>query len=441
MVYGFLLAPLLVSLGGAAAPPQHELGPRDLGAGVNAFRAGNYKNAIATLRRVRAIKLRNADYAAFFLAEALTATNAHSAAISVYQDVIRGPASRFTAAAEWRLGDALWQLKRTNEAKVQYDRLLAKKVPDGDPAQAWMRIGTVALTNKDREAAIAAFEKVAVSFAKHPAAAEANDQLRRLRPSGSANPATGTTLSPVQRISRARALSDRHQWSDAISDLQTLTDGMTPDVAALRDFVLGQAKYRSRSDYAGASKLLYGAVPLLPEKEAIWAAFHGARALSRADHDDEAIEGYLKFVGSYPKSTFASEAQFLAGWLHFNQGRFAQSAPALTATMKRFGRTPFAVDAAWYLFLGSYFANDFTAALANLAVFDDTTQGGRSNRMWPADRVKYWRARAIWFVRSEKSPDLGTRCTRAGTGGRPACSTSPANTRCKISALETYSTR
>jgi len=383
--------PIVVALLGAAAPaPQTALGQ-----GVRAFRAASYPEAVASLRRAHAANLRNDDYARYYLAEALEATGAHAEALALFRGLTHEAGSRFAPAARWRVADVLWETNSLAASASEYRKLCKSKVADGQPARAWMRVATFALSQKDEALARTALETVSVQFATHPLAAEAEEQLRHLQPKAAGVQEQSAVLTPRQRIDRARGLSDRHQWTAAITDLEPLRQGLTPELEALRDFVVGQAKYRSRLDYAGASKLLYGAVAHLPEKEAVWAAFHGARALSRADQDEEAIAGYLRFVATYPKSSFAAEAQFLAGWLSFNQGRFAEAMPELNETIRKFGHTTFAVDAAWYLAMAAYFKNDLAQALTALTAFEKIAQDGRRQRMWPSDRVKYWRARVL----------------------------------------------
>ncbi|MDX2018641.1 MAG: transglycosylase SLT domain-containing protein [Deltaproteobacteria bacterium] len=384
-----------------------------LGAGVRAFRAGAYDEAIKELRRAHARHLNNDDYAQFYLAEALLATRAFDEALSLYKTVSHIRESRFATIARWRVADALWDAQRTPAAVAEYQVLLKAKTPSTEAARAWMRVGTAALANKDTATARAAFGSVVVHFATHALAKEAQTRLQALTAKPADTDMAASALPASLRIARARRLSDQHQWSTAIAELEALQQGLTPQEAALRDFVLGQAKYRSRTDYAGASRLLYQAVPLLPEKEAVWAAFHGARALSRADRDDEAIAGYLRFVQRYPKSSFTAEAQFLAGWLDFNQGRFAAARPALRETVNRFARSPFAIDAAWYLAMGAYFANDLTGALRDLAAFAAIAQKGGKQRLWPADRVTYWRARI--FERLARQTEANALYTQLGT--------------------------
>ena len=74
-------------------------------------------------------------------------------------------------------------------------------------------------------------------------------------------------------------------------------------------------------------ELLLAAVPHLSGEKAASAAFHGARALSRVDRDDEAIAGYRKVIAQFPHSRYAAEAQYLSGWLDYNRGRFRESLP------------------------------------------------------------------------------------------------------------------
>ena len=84
-------------------------------------------------------------------------------------------------------------------------------------------------------------------------------------------------------------------------------------------------KFHMRRDYPTAGALLLGAVDHLSGDKAASAQFHGARAMSRVDRDDEAIAGYRKVIAQFPHSRFAPEAQYLSGWLEYNRGRFRQS--------------------------------------------------------------------------------------------------------------------
>ncbi len=65
-------------------------------------------------------------------------------------------------------------------------------------------------------------------------------------------------------------------------------------------------------------------------------AFHAARALSRADHDDEAIERYGAVARRYPNTSWADESTFLAARLELLHGRYKKASADLDEYVKRF---------------------------------------------------------------------------------------------------------
>jgi soluble lytic murein transglycosylase len=155
---------------------------------------------------------------------------------------------------------------------------------------------------------------------------------------------------------------------------------------------MGMAKYRSRTDYAGAARLLLGVAPKLSGDKAAFAAFHGARALSRLDRDDEAIVRYRKVVARYPRSSWAAEAQFRAGWLDINRGRFRAAVPDLRETLGRYPKSRFADDAAWYLALAYHLEGEQARALAAITNYEHMARGKGDDL---AMRALYWRARIL----------------------------------------------
>src|SRR5262249_6010577 len=119
------------------------------------------------------------------------------------------------------------------------------------------------------------------------------------------------------------------------------------------------------------------------------ALFHGARALSRADQDDEAIKGYREVVARYPHSKYGPEASFLIGWLDFNRGKYKEAIPALEETLKRYSSSTFEDDARWYLGFSRWLSGDIKGALIDfekLAAHSGALSGGKG---------AYWRGRAL----------------------------------------------
>ena len=190
------------------------------------------------------------------------------------------------------------------------------------------------------------FLAIARDFPAHPLADEALRRSapaapdRRRRPPPPPTPAAPPPatprppmLAPADRLRRAESLTKDRHWDEALAELAKLPATLPPELAAERDYQIGMTKFHMRRDYPTAGELLLGAVPQLPGDKAASAAFHGARALSRVDRDDEAIAGYRKVVAQFPRSRWAAEAQYLSGWLEYNRGRFRESLPALQATL------------------------------------------------------------------------------------------------------------
>jgi soluble lytic murein transglycosylase len=155
---------------------------------------------------------------------------------------------------------------------------------------------------------------------------------------------------------------------------------------------MGMAKYHGRLDYAGAAELLLSVAPRLDREKAAFAAFHGARALSRIDRDDEAIVKYHAVVATYPASPWAGAAQFRAGWLEVNRGNFRAALLDLRETLTRFSRSGLADDAAWYLALCHHMLGETAAALAAITTYE---QVARRKGQDVAMRALYWRARML----------------------------------------------
>ena len=193
-------------------------------------------------------------------------------------------------------------------------------------------------------------------------------------------------------MKRAESLTKDRHWDEALVELDRLPAALPPEQAAERDYQIGMTKFHMRRDYAKAGELLLATVPHLSGDKAASAAFHGARALSRADRDDEAIAGYRKVVAEFPHSRYAAEAQYLSGWLEYNRGRFKESLPALQATLDHFGTSAFADDAAWCLAFAHFLLGDAAEATAGLERYARIPATGITDAE-RGDRVAYWRAR------------------------------------------------
>ena len=158
-----------------------------------------------------------------------------------------------------------------------------------------------------------------------------------------------------------------------------------------------------RRDYDLAAQKLLGVWARLPgDERKAEALFHGARAWSRADKDDEAQKGYRELLQKYPRSKFSAEASFLIGWLDFNRGKYKEAIPALEETLKRYGSSQFGDDARWYLGFSRWLLGDVNGALGD---FD--AAGEDVGRVVAAARDTYWRARALDSLQARRRSQGG----------------------------------
>jgi len=390
---------VLTSASTAPAPIRPSRAASELGRGYAAYRAGAYHDAARALRAALDQQVLNPEWAAFLLGESEFYDGDYRAAAQAFERAAHAHGGRPAAMAPFRVADCLWMQGDRGGAAKAYGRLLKKATAgSGDVALARFRIAE-ALAARDPTAAEREFLSVAREFPAHPLADQA---LRRAGPAAPATPpsapaaaapaAAPSNLTPGDRLRRAESLTKERHWDDALAELAQLPTDLPPEIAAERDYQIGMTKFHMRRDYAKAGELLLAVAPRLSGDKAASASFHGARALSRADRDDEAIVGYRKVVAQFPRSRFAAEAQYLSGWLDYNRGRFRESLPALQSTLDHFGSSAFADDAAWCLAFAHYLLGDAAEAMAGLERYARLPATGVTSDE-RSDQVAYWRAR------------------------------------------------
>ena len=387
---------VFVVLAAAATRPPARGPVADLARGFQALRAGDYHESTRVLDGLPQRLPRNRDYALYLLGESLFYDGSYAKARALFLDLAKLHPSRFAGIAAWRAADCQWMQGQRSEAAAEYRRLLAGKTPGTDPAVARFRLAEFSAEKAESQAGTAAqdarrlYLQVHLDFPSHPLATEAVKRAAALGDAAAGAPEPAA-LSPHERLRRADKLADGRNYQAALDELALLPAALPADLAAERDFAIGMAKYNMRRDYAGAAALLQRVAPELVGERAAFAAFHGARALSRIDRNDEAIAGYRQVVERYPTSKWAAEAQFRSGWLDINRGRFRDALPGLQATLARYPHSSFADDAAWYVALAHHLLGEPTEALRALDQYERLSHSNNDAGM----RVRYWRARFV----------------------------------------------
>jgi soluble lytic murein transglycosylase len=357
---------------------------RDLGDAYRAYDAGDLATANAKLARVddeSEARLAVADYVLWLRGMVALRSGDPARAEGWFQRLakltlpVRSP---FARELPWRLADCAWDRGDRKAAAAGYQKALAAKdaIDVGDVGTAMYRIAEA----RAGGAAVAQYRALVLAHPTHPLAIRAERKLAEL----GAPPLTAS-----ERVERARHLSDAHLWDEAVVELSLIGDAVPVDVAPRRDYWLGTTLYKMRRRYADAAKLLLRASshPGGLGASVTEAMFHGARALSRADRDDDAIGWYRKVVAMYPGSLYAHEAQFLSGWLEFNRGRYEAAIAPLETSLSRYPRSKWLDDSLWFLGMSHYFLGHWAQARVRL-----TALAGRS-RAYEAGKGTYWLAR------------------------------------------------
>jgi soluble lytic murein transglycosylase len=380
--------------------------------GVRAFRDGDYAQAQTLLGRVLAKPRAKAsagpavdDWALYLHGESAFYAGAYGKARDDFERLAKMKSSRFALVAAFRAADCAWTNGAHADAAASYRRLLAH-LPKGaasalvDPGAARFRIALDA-EERHRPEAGALFLALFRELPAHPLATEARRHLPEAARTGAApteaaaagaGGSGGGAVAPEDRLRRAETLTRDKHWDLALDELAKLPADLPRPLAVERDYQIGMTKFNMRRDYPKAAALLLAVAPELTGEKAASALFHGTRALSRVDRDDEAIAGYKQLVARYPRSRFAAEAQFLSGWLDYNRGRFRESLPALKTTLERYGQSGFADDAAWCVAFAHFLLGELPEATAALNVYARLPASGMTADE-RSSRVAYWRAR------------------------------------------------
>lgn len=187
----------------------------------------------------------------------------------------------------------------------------------------------IAEARSDNKAAARDWLWLATQAPTDAASSDADDAYERL---GSAR------LNTAQRLERLRAYSREGQLEHALREhARLLTAPGTQPHAVEVTSALAWAYYHSRKDYLKAAELFRQAAELSGETRVKY-TFYTARALSRANLDDQAIQLYEDLVRRYPGSGYTEQAYFFIARLHYGLGRWEKAERAYTDYLDRYAR-------------------------------------------------------------------------------------------------------
>jgi soluble lytic murein transglycosylase len=244
-------------------------------------------------------------------------------AVGPFADAGEWFAARVTPGAQLQAARAFERAKDPKRARACADRVLSMEHRTrAQEAEARALRVRVADPVGDGERFDARW--LAVQGADLPAAADALATLARVDP---AHP-----LSAKELLLRAKLLSDAGRADDAIHAVD-LSAG-APDASTVsnreRARARGVALYKARGRWGEAAKILTEAAGA-GGPDAAENAFLAARALSRADRDEEAIRGYEELGRTFSGSKWAVSAAYFVPYLRMLHGDWRDCARGFTA--------------------------------------------------------------------------------------------------------------
>ena len=366
---------LVAALAGAAEAQRRAATPAEkLGKAYQAYEAGDLAAASSHLKGVRAGALANPDYFHWLRGQIALLEGRPREATADFRAVVAHPGTRFADGAKWRLADCLWEAGDRTAAAREYRKLAGTSGASdhGDLGVARYRIAITA-SGGARKAALRDF---LAEYPSHPLA----DDAERLLVAEHGDRAAA--FDAGERIARAQRLVVAHLWHEAVAELMLVGDDVPESTRIRRDYWLGTTLFKMRRRYADAGELLLAVAPKMDSAEAL---FRGARALSRADRDDEAIRWYRQVVAKYPRSDWAAEAQYLSGWLEFNRGKYREAIGPLEETLRRYPKSKWMDDALWFLGMSHFLLGEDEAALPHLEKLSKrgaSLEGGKGLYWW-----------------------------------------------------------
>ena len=202
----------------------------------------------------------------------------------------------------------------TNERRTRGQETLARSIR--------MRLG-----NGDAQAREDA--RWIVVHAQSPA--ESKDAEALLAKTDAAHPLSGD-----EWMTRGRALTDGGFTNDAIAAFDHAGTAAGTKVTLLdRMRAKGDALYRAGARYTEAAAKL-NECSAVGGPHAAEDAFRAARALSRADQDDQAIQAYATVARRFPRTTWSDQASFQSAKLHILHGRWREAATAFDEYVRHY---------------------------------------------------------------------------------------------------------
>ncbi len=264
------------------------------------------------------------------LADDVASQRAHAQLeVGPFEDAAAWFSNRASPSAQLDAARAYEKLKDVRRARAAADRVLSidkhSRTQEAEARALRVRTADRMADAGDGDRTDARW--LAIQGADLPAAADALDALEKLDPR---HPLLAREL-----LQRAHVLSEAGHTDDALHAIDL--SGLAPDAGTVTNLERARARgmtlYHARGRWLEAAKVLIECAGT-GASTAAEDAFHAARALSRADHDDDAIKGYEDVQRRFASTTWADQAAFYAPYLRMLHGEWKDCARGFDAYLQ-----------------------------------------------------------------------------------------------------------
>jgi tetratricopeptide (TPR) repeat protein len=323
--------------------------------------------------------------------------------------------ARQTAAAQLDAAKAFERAKDPRRARAAVERVFAadKRTRAQEAEARSMRI-RLAESIGDTERADARW--LAIEGADAPAAADALALLAKVDPKH--------PLHTDELFARAQVLSDAGHTDEALHALDAIAaapGAAVPPLKRLR--ARGNTLFKAHGRGSEAAKVL-SECAVQGGPDAAEDAFHAARALSRADRDEEAIRGYQDVIKRWPKSSWGVHAAYFIPYLKMLHAEWTECARAFDTFVRKRPEAEEVRDAQRFGALCELMAGGATPSPARAPPTSPrwprcTTATARTrSRGGPTSRART-RCRGRPSSRGRGCSRPGPRCRRPSTAAKP----------------------
>lgn len=360
--------------------------------GISHRKAGAWNEAAASFQKALGYEPL-ADYALFYLGEALTSKEDHQAALSTFKTLTaRFPESRWKEEAGFKTADLLFRLGRYSEARLSFERFIRDN--PGSPLVPKARMKMAEGFEKEEKVG-EAYNSYKTLWLKHPSSPESRTaSLKMAELSSRKDIPNLLPPSMDERHSRASILLSNGSYKDGVNELMPLLDEAEKggvgrpkwfEEALLK---VGEAYYQTREDDK-AEAVLRKLIETSSSPDIVEdALFLYGKALQRSTKRAEAVTVFERILKDYSKKDIAVTAAFRLADMAEGDGDLAKARELYRNHYTTFPRSSLADDALWkegWLF---YREKDFKNAYL---LFGKLLTGYPSSEF--ADTVTYWSAR------------------------------------------------